>query len=396
MKKNIACEVGNFDTKLIARDSDIARLAEEKGFKKEGSGEITKLAVLNMVAFAHDRREFGEKKANLKNLLDVTIETPSIPTSRWFVGGLAFAEGRKKLKPTREDKKAESDLTIIQLLTTVALALYDPKSPVKEERINLGSLLPTEEYFNEQKNYIDMFTKKIVGKHKVKFHDTAFKDAEVTLVIDNVEILPEGTAGGMAILYDWEGQPTIKNYENLTIMNIDIGSIDTDISIMQNEEYLGNGFFGVKGGTTEVLRNIASDIQTTHKDKLDSHKLDPHKIDFHIRTKKPLYILGDQPIPLEELAKKHYDHAGWLLSNEITEEMKDRGIEKREVNIVNMFGGGTEFFQESFKKHFITGNVQLNVSKDPRFENAEGSLKSLLFNARKSDPEGEEVYAVGE
>ncbi len=46
--------------------------------------------------------------------------------------------------------KAGNCDTYVLLLTSVALSLFDPANPVKTEYINLGSGLPTEEFYHVQ------------------------------------------------------------------------------------------------------------------------------------------------------------------------------------------------------------------------------------------------------
>lgn len=376
MRKLIACEVGNFDTKLVTEDY---RKNKEK-----------KISVLNIVSRARKRRSYGKKTKNLINLLDVTIESPALKKERWFVGGLAFKEGEEYMKPTRETKKAENPQTIIQLLTTIAYQLYDPEKPVKTETIALSTLLPTEEYWSE-KDYVEILRKKLKGKHKVIFHDEAFKGAEITLDIEHLLINPEGAVGQIACVYDWDGkvQKNIKNYEYKTILNIDIGSIDTDVSILKEGEFLEKGSFGIKGGTTAVLRDIAKDIKAIY-----GHEFDIHKLDYHIRTKKPLYI-GNKEITKEisEIAEKHYANSAKLLADRITEELQDRRINKYEINITNMIGGGAPFFKNGFINHFANEYMEIVMPEDPRFANVEGALKALLFEMQQqSSEEDDEIF----
>lgn len=375
MKRMIGCEVGNYDTKLMTREKALINLIEAKGGSKINDAAM--LNILNVVAPAKERRSLGAGNKSLINLLDVTIETKEAEAcGRWFVGGLAHTEGTQIFKPTREDEKAENPMTIVMLLTTLAFALYDPTKSKQKEVVSLGTLLPTEEFFKD--GTPESFINKIKGEHKVIFNDSAFKGSEIVVKInDEIELLPEGCAGQTATTFDWNGQPFDPSYTNKTVMNIDVGSIDTDVSIMQEGEYLAKGFFGFKGGTTDVLRNIAAELNEQH-----NYKVDTHKIDYHIRTKKPLYI-GNQIITtLEKIAETHYDQNAWMLSNQLTEELKDRAIDKQQLNEVNLIGGGPEFFEKGLKKHFESKNMKIIVPANARFKNVEGVLKSLIFRSQ--------------
>jgi hypothetical protein len=372
MKRMIGCEVGNYDTKLMTREAALIGLIESKGGKQVDEAVV--MNVLNAVAPAKERRSLGVGNRALSNLLDVTIEThEKAACGRWFVGGLAHTEGTQIFKPTREDEKASNPMTIVMLLTTLAFALYDPAKAKQKEVVSLATLLPTEEYFKD--GLVEAFVAKIKGEHKVKFHDAAFKGAEVVLKIDgDIELLPEGAAGQTATTFDWNGEPFDPSYITKTIVNIDIGSIDTDISVMQDGDFVSKGFFGIKGGTTDVLRSIAAEINERH-----SYKIDTHKLDYHIRSKKPLYIGTRHIEDLDSMASKHYDQHAWHLSNRLTEELKDKAIDKQALHEVNLIGGGPEFYEKGFKQHFESPYMSIVVPSNARFKNVEGALKSLMM-----------------
>lgn len=386
MNKFVGCEIGNYDAKFMTRETSIMDQISAKGGKKIEDGAI--LHVLNVVSPAKERRSLGGVKGSLLNLLDVTIETKDkAACGRHFVGGLAMKEGTQILKPTREDEKCKNPNTIILLLTTLAYALHDAAEPVKKEVINLGTLLPTEEYFKD--GYAAEFVGKLKGEHKVTFNDPAFAGAELTIKINDVELLPEGAAGQTATTFDWDGKPFDKDFETKTIINIDIGSIDTDVSIMEDGEFVSKGFFGIKGGTTDVLRSISGEIKDEH-----GYSIDTHKLDYFIRTAKPLRI-GNKTLEQNEvsaMASRHYEDRSWTLSNTLTEELQDRRIDKQQLNVVNLIGGGPEFFEKGIKKHFESGYMQIVVPKNARFKNVEGVLKSLIFKHTAASSEEGEVF----
>lgn len=384
MNKLLACEVGNYDTKFMTREASLEKLTESKGGKVIDDGST--LNVLNVVSPAKGRRSLGGVNASLINLLDVTIETKEKGAcGHYFVGGLALKEGSQIFKPTREDEKCKNPTTLVLMLTTLAFALYDPAEPIKKEVINLGTLLPTEEYFKE--GYAAEFIKKIKGEHKVKFNDPAFKGAEITIKVNDIELLPEGAAGQTATTFDWNGEAFDPEYVSKTIMNIDIGSIDTDISIMEEGEFISKGFFGLKGGTTEVLRNISNEINELH-----GYPIDTHRLDYHVRSKKPVLIGSKSIDNVSEMAERHYDQNAWILSNKLTEELRDRLIDKQQLNEVNLIGGGPEFYERGFKKHFETGYMKIKVPKNARFKNVEGVLKSLIFRQTETDKAEGEIF----
>lgn len=380
MNKFIACEVGNYDTKLMTREKSIMGYSKLKDGNILTNEESIVLGIVNIVAPAYERRSLKLTEDSLINLLDVTIKTKEEEANgRWFVGNIALKEGSQIIKPTREDEKRKNPTTIIMLLTSIAFALYEPSRPVKAESITLGTLLPTEEYFKE--GYVDEFKKKLIGEHTVTFNDPAFKSAEISFKIDsNIEVMPEGGAGLVATVFDWEGYTYDDNYDKKTIMNIDIGYIDTDVSILQNGDFLSKGFFGIKSGISDVLRNIANQIYLEY-----NYKIDTHLLDYHIRNNIPLMIGTKSVNNLKEMANKQFAQNAWLFSNKLTEELRDKAIDKQELNEVNLIGGGINFYVKGLKKHFETGHMKLKVPTNTRFKNVEGLLKSLLIKQRRNN-----------
>ena len=377
MKKFIGCEVGNYDTKLMTREKSIMSYSELKKGQLLTSEEAMVLGIINVVAPGHERRSLKLSTDSLYNLLDVTIETKELEANgRWFVGDLALKEGSQILKPTREDEKWKNPTTLIMILTTIAFALFDPALPVKKENIGVGTLLPTEEYF-KGKN-AEEFLKRLKGEHTVIFNDAAFNGAKITFNIDNnVELIPEGAAGQVATIFDWEGFTYDPQYNKKVIMNIDIGYIDTDVSVMREGDFVSKGFFGLKSGTSDVLMNIANQIALEY-----DYKIDTHLLDYYIRTKKPLMIGSKEVKNLSEIAEKQFAQSAWLLSNKLSEELRDKAISKQELNEVNIIGGGANFYVLGLQKHFETEHMTLNMPTNTRFKNVEGVLKSLLFKQK--------------
>lgn len=386
MIRNIGCEVGNYDTKLMTRDDKVMSLLKGREGVVVDDGMTTN--VLNVVSRGSQRRSLGSVKPILVNLLDVTITTKDKQAcGRWFVGALAIKEGVNQIKPTREDEKYKNPITNVLMLTTLAYSLFDPNEAVKTERVRLGTLLPTEEYFTE--GAAVQFKEKLVGTHTIKFNDPAFEGAIITLTIEkDIEILPEGAAGQTATTFDWDGNPFDEEYENKTIMNIDIGSVDTDVSIMEEAEFKSKGFFGLKGGTKDVLRGIASEINQIH-----GHTVDTHKLDHFIRFNKLLKIGTIEVKDLQEIAERHYDEHAWTLANELTEQLKDRQIDKGSLHEVNLIGGGPEFFEKGIVKHFGNSSyMSIKVAENARFKNVEGVLKTLLFRLAEKSSQDDGVY----
>lgn len=389
MNKRVGCEVGNFDTKFMTKNPEIVGLLTERGYKADSDSKVT-LNIINVVSPAMMRRSFGTGMNALENKLDVTIKSNDEAVSnRWFVGGLALREGKDQFKPNSETEKSKNPMTMVMLLTTLAYSLYDPKNPIKNETVALGTCLPPEEYFCETEDKQAMFLKKIKGEHEVIFNDPAFNGARIRLNIVETELLPEGTGSHIANTYDWDGNFKDPKIEEKSVLTIDIGSIDITVSYMNKGEFSGNGFFGIKGGTIDVLREISMRIHEEH-----GTKFEPHEIDFHLRNEKPLLIPqkdnGSVTLSATELnaiMKTEYSKKAMLISNELAEQLRDRGIRKEFLHHINLAGGGAEFFKPGLDKYFDARNAKMVVSENARFKNVEGALKSLTFSSIQNESE---------
>ncbi len=392
MKKLIACEIGNFDSKTM--DETMVDI-------KTGEYKTEPITILNMISIGHSRRSYSnnlsETKGNeLINLLDVTIETEidSLACGHWFVGGLAFKDGKKIRKPNTVSKKSTNPQTIVMLLTSLAYALYDPQKPKKSESIKLGTLLPIEEYFPnppDTTDYENILREKLSGKKStVKFNDGAFQEAEITIIIDDPDINPEGAAAQIACIYNWDAtvKKELKGLEHKTTMNIDFGSIDTNVSILQNGDFLEKGIFGFKGGTTEVFKNIAEEINAEK-----GYLYDPFKLDYHVRTNRPL-MLGDEDIIelLKKKTKESFSKAGWTMGMDIIGELEDRGIIIDEISIINYTGGGSQFFKDDVNTYIKRSYTKVTEHKNPRFANVEGVLKQLVFERLAAESNNKDVF----
>jgi len=345
----------------------------------------TKIEVMNVVAQGYKRRIMGTEKGHPANLLDVTItsEGKAIGSGRYFVGGLAFSENRDDLiEKTKRDVKATNIDTIILLMTGIAYSLYDPNKPIKTESIALGTLLPTEEYWYDGEDkagnvlpddyLVKEFEKRLQKEYTVKFHSPVFKNAEITIKIEDYDIVPEGVAGHMAVIYDEKGNTRegVK-VENEVHLGIIIGSITTEVSVYNNGEFDPRGFVGIPLGTSDPLDKI-----------IDSLGIDMtrHQVDYLLRNKKQLNVnMGGNTIDLTpRLNSEAEDKFGFFTKqvvNSLNKKLSRQGIKTNLVTRINLGGGGAITTADSFKKEFNHGNIVL--ANDPRFANALGALYSI-------------------
>lgn len=376
--KKIGADVGNDTLKIYL---------EEKNF--EGKD---KLEVMNVVSPGYNRRIMGAEKGHLSNLLDVNIAVDGEDLGRYFVGGLAFKENRNDLlEKNKRDIKAKNIDTIILLITGLAYSLYDPKEPVKTENIALGTLLPTNEYWNEDsdEDLVSIFRDNFKKSYTVKFNSPVFNAAEISINFVDNDIQPESVAGHLASIYESDGslKKGSENCEDEIYLGIFIGSITTEVSVYANGEFDSRGFIGIDLGTSDPLDKILDDLG------IDMTR---HQLDHIIRTKKQLIInkngqTEDYTEKLNKAKEKRFNIFTRLLVNRINKELSKQGINTSLINRVNMGGGGAITTIDSFKKEFAVGNVVL--VPDARFANALGALLSIKGKQHEEEAAADEVLS---
>lgn len=368
--KLIGADVGNDSLKIMCEDGK-------------------KYEIMNAIAPGYSRRVIGEEKKQPINLLDVTING-----ERSFVGGIAYTFNRGDLREkTSKDIKATDEDTITLLVTGLAYALYDPLNPVKTENIGLGTLLPTEEYFND--DLFKKFESSLKNKSfEVKFNSPVFKKADITINILDIDIKPEGTAAALAYSYniDGSGKEGNENIEEETQLGIDIGSQTTDITVIDHGE--PRAFIGIPLGTAEPLDKIIADLDNLEELRGTHIELSRHQLEYYLRKKVPLKINSKNGIidiseKLNEFEKDRFSNFTRLLINRIYKELSLNGINTEFFDRVNMVGGGSIDILDQFKKMFNMGNIVL--VEDARFANAKGALTSIALKGNLKEAAADEV-----
>jgi plasmid segregation protein ParM len=375
--KRLGADVGNDAVKIYLEQANY-----------EGKD---KLEIMNLVSPGQNRRIMGVEKGHLSNLLDVNIFIDGSDIGRYFVGGLAFKYSRNDvLEKSRRDVKALNIDTIILMMTAIAYSLYDPQAPVKTENVAIGTLLPTEEYWSEE-NLYDEFIKNFSKSYKVKFNSPSFNGAEISINIVDNDVQPESVAGHLTAIYERDGKVRagIGDIANEVHLGIFIGSVTTEISVYENEEFNPNGLFGIELGTSEPLDKIIEDLG------IDMTR---HQIDHIIRTNKPLIVTNKDGKPeditpkLNAAKERRFDYFVRLLVNRINKKLSKQGINTDLITRVNLGGGGAITTFDSFKKEFAVRNVAL--VPDARFANALGALISIIDKQSEQEVAAEEVLDV--
>lgn len=373
---------------VIIMGADVGNDALKIVLDKETYDNKKKLEIMNVVAPGYNRRLLGKEKAQLVNLLDVTITRGKEDLGRYFVGGLAYKGNRGDLLETNKNiKKAKNINTIILLMTGIAFSQYDPNNPVKTVNVALGTLLPTEEFWNESEDLVEAYIKEIRKQFKVKFNSPNFNGAEITINVIDTDVHPESVTALLTALYELDGEPRKDvQIENRVHLGITIGNITTEAAIFDDGEFDERAFFGTNLGTSDPLSRIISDMQIQNT---------RHEIDYIIRKKKPLMVnTVDRTAELEKVSNKNFDFFVQQLINQLYKKLGEQGVNTERITDVHLAGGGSITVLDSFTKAIGLQNVSL--VEDPRFANARGALFSIKQMLEEESSAEDEVLGIEE
>ncbi|MFZ5988008.1 MAG: hypothetical protein ACOYWZ_12910 [Bacillota bacterium] len=332
------------------------------------------LFVMNILAPWHERRVITEDTRYPLNLLEVEVKSKNEALGKYFVGGMAYNFNRGIVKERtvadRHHGKADDSQTLIVLLTSIALSLLKPNMRVIKEKIILGTMLPTEEFFKNHKENVSILEDKLKGTHRIKFLNSVFNGVEVEFEIVGVSTQPEGLCAMNAIMYDDDGNLLDKyetNYSERTILGFDIGALTSDVTVVHNFEL--RTFFGIDKGTIDPLNRIIDFIKTEYKTTVSRHKLD----NAIIRSEK-LLIYGEEIPNLREVSKNYIDHEAAQLVDEFSSKAAASGIQLPDIGLLILCGGGSLLFKDVITKKL--SRIPMIFSDNAVMLNAIGAWKN--------------------
>jgi len=355
--------------KLLAVGADLGNDA----FKIIGPTK-RELYILNLLAPWHERRIVHDDTRFPLNLLEVDVLSNNKGLGKYFVGGMAYNFNRGILKERtvadRHNSKADDVQTLIILLTSIALSLLKPNSRTVKEKITLGTMLPTEEYFRNQKENVALLEQKLAGTHRVKFLNPVFNGVEVEFEIAGINIQPEGLCALNAIMYDDEGNLLEQfeyDYSERTILGFDIGALTSDVTVVNNFEL--RTFFGIDKGTIDPLNRIIDYIKTEHKVTVPRHK-----IDNAIVRNERLLVYGEEIPDFKEICREFIVHEARQLVDEFSSKAAAAGVQLPDIGLLILGGGGSLLFKEIIKKNL--SRIPMIFSENAIMLNAIGAWKN--------------------
>lgn len=332
------------------------------------------LYIMNILAPWHERRIVHDDTRFPLNLLEVEVKSKNQNLGKYFVGGMAYNFNRGIIKERsvadRHNGKANDKDTLIILLTSVAISLLKPTTKKIKEKIILGTMLPTEEYFKNQKESVNSFEEKLIGTHNIKFLNPVFNGVEVEFEIVGVNTQPEGLCAMNAIMYDDDGsllEEYEDNYSERTILGFDIGSLTSDVTVVNNFEL--RTFFGIDKGTIDPLNRIIDYIKTEHKVTLSRHKVD----NAIVRNEK-LLIYGEEIPNFNEICRELILYEGRQLVDEFSSKAAASGIQLPDIGLLILCGGGSLLFKEIIKQNL--SRIPMIFNENAIMLNAIGAWKN--------------------
>ena len=346
------------------------------------------LFVMNILAPWHERRIVTEDTRFPLNLLEVDVKSKGQNLGKYFVGGMAYNFNRGILKERtvadRHNGKSNDTETLIILLTSIALSLLKPNAKIIKEKVILGTMLPIEEYFKNQKENVAVLEDKLKGVHRVKFLNPVYNGVEVEFEILGTCTQPEGLCAMNAIMYDDDGN-LLTEYENSyserTILGFDIGTLTSDVTVVHNFEL--RTFFGIDKGTIDPLNRIIDYIKTEYKVTVPRHKLD----NAIIRNEK-LLIYGEEIPNLNAICKEYINHEARQLADEFSSKAAAAGVQLPDIGLLILCGGGSLLFKEVIKKNL--SRIPMIFSENAIMLNAIGAWKNA--NRLKNDLMGDSAF----
>jgi hypothetical protein len=332
------------------------------------------------IASGSELRDYGDKEYKKDQRLDVIISSEANKINgRYFVGKLAYNERRTRLIERNQIiPKAEDDVLLITEIVATAFHLLEENPNISTEYIELYASLPIAEYFDTQKNYKEIFEKRLKTTHTIKFLDPAFKGAEVKLIVNNVKILPEG----IGAFYTF-----IKNEEDLkkNRVLIDIGRFTTDILFFENGEFQRNGFIGINEG----ISNPMGEIQKYLQDEIGID-YSYFQIDNAIRNKDKKIKAYGKTYEIGEITDKAFRNFAMFIESKLSEKVKQNAIDMSQLDDILLTGGGAILMSNYIGIQKMLKGLDVIYNENPIMSNAIGNLKLAEAEAKISKEEDNE------
>lgn len=258
---------------------------------------------------------------------------------------------------TSERMSSEND--IIKLLTAIAL---QGKTTQGIDLLITG--LPIEEY----NAYRDTLKDSLYKKQFTYRFAKQTKDSLVQL--NDVLVIPQSVGAFYDMILDDQGEVINEEMASEVILTLDIGGRTTDGCIMEAGRFNQDSFTIFKGVWKlheQVRRLVLKEFK---------YVLQPYEVDAVVRARA--IKLGSEVTPCGHLIKEAVELIFPALQDELTLYIGDF----RRISGVILTGGGAHLYKGMFQDLFSSKNINMMVSEDAEFANAQGYYKYGLLKTK--------------
>lgn len=323
----------------------------------------SELYIPNVISYqSSENREIVsdlDKKKPLQNI-HVKITSPALKQSGvYFVGDLATHEPNKN-EVDLDSVKAESDQTIVMLLTSLAFDAVESKKFITENGklsadYHLGTGLPMREIKADKK--LPYKAKLEKGPHLVEFLQTPlYGGITVEINFKHVEVQSEGFAAFMNLTMDENLGFKRPELFNQRVIIQDIGGLSTDIAVIEESEVIDTKSEGYNLGMSAYLDRIRTEVLQKFSEDLGSRK-EVAKVLTRKQDRNHIKVAGTrtsiEPIVKEnlgELAVQQYKYLNMTWKN------------NSQTDIAFFVGGGSVVLKDYIK---AINDARANQGKNP-------------------------------
>ncbi|NLW46484.1 MAG: ParM/StbA family protein [Firmicutes bacterium] len=316
------------------------------GFVKITDGKKDKLFP-SVVGQARTLRYVTDEspEQNLINNLHVAVEG-----REYFVGDLANRQSDVVLFSLNESRMDER---ISKILFATALALL---AEGQSTNYNIVTGLPVG-FYTETKQTLTQLYK---GRQDVIMKRKQTPDQEYSLMVNEVKVLPEPFGSLFDLILDYSGNIVDENLAASKVGIIDVGFRTTDYIVVDNLENIDR----LSGSSNTALSTAYVIISELLKEEFKITK-PIYQLDQTIRSSE-IRISG-KTYNLDEIKK----HAFGMVAEKLITEINSLWINKWELDMVFITGGGGMALAEYLMPHFENSLL----AKEAQFANVYGFRK---------------------
>lgn len=245
-----------------------------------------------MAEYAESRHIIDLEKAPAEGL-HVYIKSEGLSRKEivCVVGELA-QKVRGNQEPVPSIFKCENDQTLIMILVSHALDAAIRSMGSDPGIIEADYVVSTGLPISEQgKDHRAMFKDKIIKhSHEVKFLDTPILGGiTVKLNFCNALVSSEGFAAYLNLAMDTKGQITDHGLLRNTVMIVDIGSLTTDIAVIEKSSVDNQNSRGIILGVADCMNKIIEELNTQYQYRVKSRK---EMVNIILENEGKIYVRG--------------------------------------------------------------------------------------------------------